>query len=317
METRKIAIIGTGHVGAHVAYTLMMQGLVNELLLIDQDEQKVASECQDLRDAAMYCPYHVNVHVADYSELKDVPIIVNAIGKVILLETLNRWTELEYTIEQVGEVIPKVMASGFHGKIVSITNPCDIITRQVSKLSGLPWGHVFGTGTGLDTSRLISALSMQTGVDHRSISAYMMGEHGDKQMVPWSLVTFGGMPLSAMAEKDPRFVFDRDAMQKKAIGGGWATFVGKKCTEYGIAATAARVIRVMVNDEKQIIPASIELRGEYGESGGLFCGVPCIVGKDGVERIVELPLTAEEQIRFHECCEGIRENMTKNDKILK
>ena len=73
----------------------------------------------------------------------------------------------------------------------------------------------------------------------------------------------------------------------------------------------------MVNDEKQIIPASIELRGEYGEAGGLFCGVPCIVGKDGVERIIELPLSAEEQIRFHECCEGIRENMTKNDKILK
>lgn len=317
METRKVAIIGVGHVGAHVAYTLMMQGLVNELLLIDKDEQKVASECQDLRDAAMYCPYHVNVHVADYSELKDVEIIINAVGKVILLETLNRWTELDYTIDQVNEVVPKIMASGFHGKIISITNPCDIITRQVAKLSGLPWGHVFGTGTGLDTSRLISALSMQTGVDHKSISAYMMGEHGDKQMVPWSLVSFGGMPLDAMAKLDEKYVFDRDAMQTTAIKGGWATFVGKKCTEYGIAGTAARIVRIMMNNEKAIIPASIELRGEYGESGGLFIGVPCLIGKDGVEKIIELPLSAEEKAKFHECCEGIRVNMTKNDKVLK
>ena len=230
--------------------------------------------------------------MADYSELADVPVIINAVGKVILLETLNRWTELDYTIDQVNEVVPKIMASGFHGKIVSITNPCDIITRQVAKLSGLPWGHVFGTGTGLDTSRLISALSMQTGIDHKSISAYMMGEHGDKQMVPWSLVTFGGMPLNTLAAQNDRYVFDRDAMQTKAIKGGWVTFVGKKCTEYGIAATAARVIRIMQNDEKAIIPASIELRGEYGESD-LFCGVPCVIGKDGVEKIVELPLNED------------------------
>ena len=317
METRKVAILGIGHVGAHVAYTLMMQGLVDELLILDKNEGKAASECQDLRDAAMYCPYHVNVHVADYDELADVEILINAVGKVILLETLNRWTELEYTIEQVGEVVPKIMASGFHGKIVSITNPCDIITRQISMLSGLPWGHVFGTGTGLDTSRLISALSMQTGVDHKSISAYMMGEHGDKQMVPWSLVSFGGMPLDAMAQIDEKYVFDRDEMQKRAINGGWTTFVGKKCTEYGIASTAARIVRIMEHDEKQIIPASIELRGEYGEAGGLFMGVPCLVGKDGVEKIIELPLTEEEKQKFHECCEGMRQNMTKNDKILK
>ena len=316
METRKVAIVGVGHVGAHTAYTLMMQGQVDELLLVDKDAGKVASECQDLRDAAMYCPYHVNVRVADFSELGDVPIIINAVGKVILLETLNRWTELDYTIDQVAEVVPKIMASGFHGKIISITNPCDIITRQVAKLSGLPWGHVFGTGTGLDTSRLISALSMQTGVDHKSISAYMLGEHGDKQMVPWSLVTFGGMPLDAMAAVDEKYVFDRDEMQTRAIKGGWVTFVGKKSTEYGIAATAARIVKIMNHDENAIIPASIELRGEYGESG-LFCGVPCVIGKDGVEKIIELPLNAEEHAKFHECCEGLRVNMTKNDKILK
>ncbi len=313
---KKIAVVGAGHVGAHVCYTLMMQGLVNDLYIVDQDAQKAASECQDLRDAEMYCPYRVNIHVADWSELNEVDLIINAVGKVILLETLNRLTEMDFTLQQVNEIVPKIMASGFDGYIVSITNPCDIITRQVAKLSGLPEGHVFGTGTGLDTSRLVSALSQQTGIASKSITAYMIGEHGDKQMVPWSTVNFAGMPLDAWAKKDERFVFDRDEMKKTAIGGGWKTFVGKKCTEYGIAATAARIVRIMQNDEKCIIPASTELKGQYGEKD-VFIGVPCVIGKEGVEEIIELPMTDAELAEFKACCEGVRQNMTKHPLVIK
>ncbi len=316
MNVRKIAIVGVGHVGAHVGFTLMKDSLVDELLLVDKNRQKAESECQDLRDAAMFCNYHVNVNVADFSELGDVDIIIDSVGKIELLETHDRLTELNFTIEQVNEIVPKIMASGFHGYIINITNPCDIITRQIAKLSGLPKGHVFGTGTGLDTSRLVSALSMQTGIDHKSITAYMMGEHGDKQMVPWSVVSFGGMSLDEFAKIDDRFVFDRDEMQTRAIKGGWVTYVGKECTEYGICCAAARIVGIMEHDEKKIIPASFELDGEYGEKG-LFAGVPCLIGKNGVERVIELPLTEEEQRRFHECCDGIRKNMTLNDHVIK
>lgn len=315
MKNRKIAIIGVGHVGAHVAYSLMVQGLVDELLLIDKNEQKAVSECQDLRDAIVYCPNHVNVQVADFADLTDCDIIVNSIGKIELLETHDRLTELNFTIEQVNENVPKIMASGFNGIIINITNPCDIITRQIAKLSGLPKGKVFGTGTGLDTSRLISALSMQTGIDHKSVTAYMLGEHGDRQMVPWSLVSFAGMPLSELAKTDEKFVFDHDEMKKRAIGGGWVTYVGKGCTEYGICTTLARMVSIVLHDEKRIMPASFELNGEYGESG-LFAGVPCVIGKDGVERVIELPLSQDEQEEFHSCCEGIRNNMKKNNHVV-
>ena len=272
MKKRVLGVIGLGHVGAHVAYALAVQGIADELVLVDQNQQKLASEVQDLRDAAAYLPHRVTVRagVRGYAE--------------------------------------RVKASGFDGVLINITNPCDIVTRELALGLGLPKGRVFGTGTGLDTSRLLSALARQTGVDHKSITCYMLGEHGNQQFAPWSCVSFKGMPLDKWAETDERFRFDRDALQKESIGGGWVTFSGKFCTEYGIATTAARMAHIVLHDEKAIMPASMELCGEYGESG-LFAGVPCVIGANGVEEVVELPLTDEEKATFHQCCEGIRHNM--------
>lgn len=315
MKNRKIAIIGVGHVGAHCAYTLALQGLVDELVLVDKDHKKALSEQQDIRDAIMYCPHRVSVSIADYDELEDVDIIVNAVGKVEILTSHNRVDELNLNIANVNDYIPKVMKGGFHGIIINISNPCDIITRQIAKLSGLPEGHVFGTGTGLDTSRLISALALQIGVSHSSIAGFMMGEHGAAQIVPWSQVTISGKSLDTMDPNDSRVNFDRDEMQKKVIGGGWVTFDGKKCTEYGIAATLARDVRVVVNDEHAIIPVSTELHGEYGVNN-VFVGVPAIVGRNGVEEILEYDLTPEELKKFQACCEGVRENMKLNKDVI-
>ena len=309
MKTRKVGVVGIGHVGAHVAYTLAMEGIADELVLVDMNEQKVTSEVQDLRDAAAYLPHRVTVNAGDFSDLGDCDVIVNSVGKIDLLRKVhNRVTEMDFTIPAVRSYVDKIKASGFDGVVVNITNPCDIVTREIAMGLGLPRGRVFGTGTGLDTSRLLSALARQTGIDHKSITCYMMGEHGNDQFAPWSCVSFRGMPLDQWAKTDERFRFDRDALQKESIGGGWVTFAGKFCTEYGIAATAARMVHIVLHDEKAIMPASAELCGEYSESG-LFVGVPCLIGKNGVEQVIELPLTDEEKAKFHACCEGVRKNM--------
>lgn len=297
--------------GAHCAYSLALQGTVDEILLVDKNEQKAISECQDLRDAVLYCKHKVKFSVAKYEDLGDCDIIVNSIGDISLLETHDRLTEMKFTLEQVNDYIPKVMKSGFNGIIINITNPCDIITQQIAKLSGLPKNHVFGTGTGLDTSRLVSELSMLTGMDHFSITAYMMGEHGASQMVPWSTVNFGGMPLSVLEKQDEKFSFDKEEVKKKAIGGGWVTYVGKKCTEYGICSTLARFVEIVYGDLKRIMPASTYLDGEYGVSG-VYAGVPCVVGKDGVEKVIELPLNEKELADFRKCCDDIKNNMKNN-----
>ena len=309
MKTRKVGVVGIGHVGAHVAYTLAMEGIADELVLVDMNQQKVASEVQDLRDAAAYMPHRVTANAGDFSDLGDCDVIVNSVGKIDLLRgTHNRVTEMDFTIPAVRGYVEKIKASGFDGVVVNITNPCDIVTREIAMGLGLPRGRVFGTGTGLDTSRLLSALARQTGIDHKSITCYMMGEHGNDQFAPWSCVSFRGMPLDQWAKTDERFRFDREALQKESIGGGWVTFSGKYCTEYGISTTAARMVHIVLHDEKAIMPASMELCGEYGESG-LFAGVPCVIGAKGVEEVVELPLTDEEKAKFHACCEGIRHNM--------
>ncbi|MCI6640948.1 MAG: L-lactate dehydrogenase [Pygmaiobacter massiliensis] len=308
MKTRKVGVIGLGHVGAHVAYSLAVQGIADELVLVDQKAQKVESERQDLADSVAYLPHRVKISVGDFADLADCDVVVNSVGKIELLETHDRLSEMDFTIAAVRSYAEKIKASGFNGILINITNPCDIVTRELALMLGLPKGHVFGTGTGLDTSRLLSALNRQTGVDHKSITAYMMGEHGALQFAPWSCVSFRGMPLDEWAKTDEKFRFDRDALQKESIGGGWVTYTGKQCTEYGIATTAARMVHIVLHDEKVIMPASMELCGEYGESG-LFAGVPCLIGKDGVEKVIELPLTAEERQKFHDCCEGIRKNM--------
>ena len=314
MKTRKVGVIGLGHVGAHVAYSLAVQGIADELVLVDMKEQKLASEVQDLRDAAAYLPHRVTVNPGDFADLGDCDVIVNSVGKIELLETHDRLTEMDFTIAAVRGYVDKIKASGFDGVLINITNPCDIVTRELAMGLGLPKGRVFGTGTGLDTSRLLSALNRQTGIDHKSITAYMLGEHGALQFAPWSCVSFRGMPLDELAKTDEKFRFDRDALQKESIGGGWVTYAGKQCTEYGICTTAARMVQIILHDEKAIMPASMELCGEYGESG-LFAGVPCVIGKDGVEQIVELPLTDGERAKFHECCEGIRKNMEHPKEI--
>lgn len=316
MKPVQIAVIGLGHVGAHVAYTLIRDGVCDVLQLIDANEDKVKSERQDFMDCQQFLPHRTNVVVADFPDLKDTDIIINATGKItLLIENMNRDDELRYCVPNVRSYIPKIKASGFHGVLINITNPCDIITREFAKGLDLPKGHVFGTGTGLDTARLISVLHEKTGFSARSITGFMIGEHGNAQFCPWSAVSIGSQKLLEMRESDdPRFQFDLDSVTNAAVQNAWVTFSGKNCTEYAIASTAVRDAEAVLHDEKIIVPASIGLDGEYGEKD-VFAGVPCIVGKCGVEEIVELPLLDEEKEKFHECCDRIRENIALADTL--
>lgn len=315
IKKRIVGVVGLGHVGAHVAFTLGVMGIADEIRLCDVKEQKAISERQDLMDAVKFMPNRVNYVISDYAGLSDCDIIVNAVGDITLCATGNRDDEMHFTVPQVADYVPKVMAGGFDGIFVNITNPCDVVTDLIAKKSGLPKGRVLGTGTGLDTSRLVNVIAQQTGIDHQSFIAYMMGEHGNAQMVPWSLINFGGKALKDL-EDDPLYVFDKEETKKKAIGGGWVTYVGKQCTEYGICSTAATIVRTILRDEKKIMAVSAPLTGEYGEEG-IFCGVPAVIGANGMEQVMEYPLPAEEMAEFKACCATIRANISKAEALLK
>lgn len=315
IKKRIVGVVGVGHVGAHVAFNLGMMGIADEVRICDVKEQKVISEVQDLNDAVSYMPNHVIYVASDYAGLKDCDVIVNASGDISLLTKGNtRDLELANSVKQVADFVPKIMAGGFQGIFVNITNPCDVISNLIAETSGLPRQRVVGTGTLLDSSRLIHSISAQTGLDARGFTAFMLGEHGNAQFVAWSCVSFYGKPLADFSG-DATFRFDKEDLQRRAIDGGWVTFRGKQCTEYGIASAGATLVRTILHDEKRIIPVSAPLRGEYGQQD-IYCGVPAVIGVDGVERVIEYKLPPEEAAEFARCCDTIRANIAKGNEIL-
>lgn len=314
MEKRVVGILGVGHVGAHVAYTLGMLGVADEILLYDIKEKKLISECNDLNDAVPFMPNRVLYKAVDIFGLKDCDIIVNAVGDIELCRNFNRDDELKNSVLQVAKIIPRIMDAGFGGIFVNITNPCDLITCEIANLSGLPRSQVLGTGTLLDSARLQHALSDVTGLDARSFSACMIGQHGDHQFIPWSQLNFSGLTVDQF-EAVRGVKFQREVIHEKAVKGGWVTVSGKWCTEYGIAAAAATLVRTILRDEKRILPCSVELEGEYGQED-LFVGVPAVIGKDGVEKVIELSLDEEEKQKFAEVVKALRINMEKARNLI-
>mgnify|MGYP002517089651 CR=1 FL=1 len=195
----KIGIVGMGHVGAHVANSLVLQGIGDELYMTEQcsgDEDhsaKLAAEVQDLGDSLAFCPHNVALVNCgdDYARLAECDVIVNAAGKVSLASK-DRDGELFYTTETAKTFIKPIADAGFDGVWITISNPCDVVATEIWKLSGMDPNRIIGTGTALDSSRLKYALSRATGYDQHSICAYMLGEHGSSMFAAWGAVNFGG-----------------------------------------------------------------------------------------------------------------------------
>jgi Malate/lactate dehydrogenases len=264
----KIAIFGIGHVGAHVANALCLYGLAQEILFFDIKEEKIISEINDLNDSQSFFPHSVILKKGDFTDLADTDIIINSVGKIdILIETGDRVGEMKFTVDAVLSYIDRIKASGFKGIFINITNPCDIITKICAQHLEPAEGRVFGTGTGLDSARLTASLARRLGVDQKSISAFMLGEHGNQQIAAFSNARVNGIPLSKFAKLSDE---ELGRIEHEAIRGGWVTFNGKHCTEYAIALTAARVVRAVKYDEKLVIPASAHLDGQYGEKAFLW-----------------------------------------------
>ncbi|WP_297133124.1 L-lactate dehydrogenase [Terrisporobacter sp.] len=310
MKNRKVGIIGVGHVGAHVAFSLVTQGIVDELVLVDIDKQKAISERHDLLDATAYLPHRIRVNVGEYEDLADCDIIVNSVGKIS--EDRDRLAELQNSVDMVKSYINRIMDAGFDGIIINITNPCDIIAYYIQQVSGLEPSRVIGTGTGLDSSRFKRALAEDTGVDEKSINGYTLGEHGDSQMIPWSTVSLGMKPLHELEKERPETfgTLDKEDILYRTVKGGWFTYEGKKATEFGIASTAARMIRGIYHDEKYVTTASTLLEGQFGEEN-LYISIPVVIGKDGVEDKYELSLTDEELAKFKNSCNVVKDYISR------
>ena len=310
LQNRKVVIIGAGHVGSHAGFTLIAQGLVDEIVYIDVDEKKALAQALDLADSTAYLPSRAKVRVGTYADAADAPLMIVAAGPLPdLASGQTRMDTLRQTIAIMKAVTENIQSSGFSGIIVNISNPADVVTHYIQTKLNWPSGRIFSTSTTLDSARLRRAIAQEIGIDQKSITAYALGEHGESQMVAWSAVTIAGKPLSQWREEYPDTFgkLDLDALADAGREGGWTILRGKQCTEFGIGASAAEVVRAIFYNENRVLSVSVLLDGKYGQHD-VYASVPAIVGRDGIAEIIELHLTPEEQEKFNASCKTMSEN---------
>ncbi|KRL05185.1 L-lactate dehydrogenase [Liquorilactobacillus oeni] len=287
--TRKIGVIGMGHVGSTVAHYIVAGGFADELVLIDTNEDKVVADATDFEDAMSNLNAHTNIIVNDYTTIKDADVVISAVGNIKLQKDNkehDRFIELPFTGKAAKAVGEKVKASGFNGVFIDITNPCDVITSMYQVFTGLPKERVIGTGTLLDSSRMRRAVAKELSIDPRSVSGYNLGEHGNSQFTAWSTVNVLGRPITEIAKERN---IDLEKLDEMARAGGYTVFHGKKYTNYGIATAAVRLANIIMSDARTEIPVS-----NYREEVGTYLSYPAIVGKKGILEQVQLNLTEEE-----------------------
>ncbi|MBN7575685.1 L-lactate dehydrogenase [Clostridium sp. 2-1] len=315
IKTRKIVIVGSGNVGSHCAFSLAIQGICDEIVMIDKIEKKANAEAVDLSDTVSYLPHYVKSKKGTFKDCEDADIVVVSLG-IPPEDNKSRLDYLEDTIKEVNTIINPILESGFDGIFIVISNPVDVIAHYIWKKTGFPKNKVFGTGTTLDSSRLRRILSDETGIDQKSIQAYCMGEHGDSQMVPWSHVYFGGKPLfDLMKEKTETYGrLNLDELASRTANAAYEIIAGKGCTEFGIGVGLSEIVKAILHDEKRILPASTLLEGQYGEEN-VFASVPVILGKNGVEEVIEISLTKKEKSQFNHTCGILKEYIEKANTI--
>ena len=300
MEQGKVVIIGAGHVGSHCAYALAASGVCGEIVLGDVAAEKAAAQALDVADSVSFLDRNVTVRSGGYGECKDADLTVVAIGEP-RLPGQTRLDLLGRSVELLKGLVKELKPLDLTCPVVTITNPADIVADYLRKSLKLERWRCFGTGTLLDTARLVRVIGQEAGTDRRSVCAFSMGEHGDSSMVPFSAVTVGGVPFEKLG-------LDKEKILEQTRRAGMDIIEGKGSTEFGIGRALTELAGCILRDEKRVLPVSALLDGEYGQRG-VHCGVPCRIGKNGIEEIVQLDLTAEEQQMLDASCRVIRKHI--------
>lgn len=313
LDKRKVVIIGAGHVGSHTAMALCFNGTCDEIVFIDTDTDKAFANCNDIADACLFLGSVTKIRVGDYSDCADADIIIVSVG-MPRKPGQTRLDVLDDSIIMIRDVVENLKPVDYKGIIISITNPADIIGNYLREHLSLPRERCFSTGTSLDTARLRRTLEELAHIDRRSVNAVSMGEHGNSSFIPFSSMTLGGKNYRALREKEKYSMLNEDKILERTRNIGNDIIEGKGSTEFGIGAACADIIKAIYHNEKRVIPASVLLEGEYGVNG-IPCGVPCVIGRKGIEDIIELPLNDCEKEQLEATCRVISENIIRAENL--
>ena len=313
---KKVVLVGAGFVGMSMAYSLLNQGGVDELVLIDVNKEKTIGEEMDLSHGLPYAPQKMKIKAGDYDECKDANLVVITAG----LAQKPGQSRLELAVANakiMKEITENVMKNGFNGIFLVASNPVDLMTYVVAEVSGMPKSRVIGSGTVLDTARLRYLIADYLEVSSKNVHAYILGEHGDSSLVPWEHCYVGCKKIIDIMKDNNHPMADLKKIHDGVWKAAYEIIEKKKATYYGIGMALNRLVKAILNDENSILTVSTYQNNEYGQEG-IYIGVPAIINKNGVKEILQLKLNKADQEKFNHSCEIMKENWEKEIKpILK
>ena len=306
VNPKKAVMVGCGFVGSASVFALMQSGLFTEIVLIDADKNKAEGEAMDISHGIPFAR-PMKIYAGDYDDAADAAIIIVSAGA----GQKPGETRLDLVHKNVSifkSIIPEIAKRGFDGILLIVANPVDILTQVAIKLSGLPEERVIGSGTVLDSARLKYKLGEHLSVDSRSVHAFIVGEHGDSEVVAWSSANVSGVELSKMCEMRGHYQHKKNTEEIAAAvkNSAYDIINRKHATYYGIAMSVRRICEVIMRDEKSILPVSHMMHGVYGIDG-VVLSMPTIVGSDGVEADIPIELNGEEALKLKESADALKE----------
>ena len=306
-DLKKVALVGTGFVGMSFAYALLNRGECDQLVLIDVNKEKAKGEAMDLNHGLPFAKRNMLIFAGEYSDCHDADIVVIAAG-VGQRDGEDRISLLNRNYEVFKSIINPIVESGFDGIFLVATNPVDIMTKITLELSGFNPSRVIGSGTTLDTARLRYLLGDYFSIDPRNVHAYVIGEHGDSEIVPWSQAYITTKKVYDIIDSsNGRFSFEElNKISKNVTGAAMEIIRAKQATYYGIGMSLVRIVRAIFCDEKSALTVSVMLNGQYGITD-VYAGLPAIIGRNGIEDIIVLDLKENERTAFINSCNFLKE----------
>ncbi|MDT2815271.1 L-lactate dehydrogenase [Vagococcus carniphilus] len=304
---QKIIVVGNGAVGSSYTFALVTQDIAQEVGIIDIDKNKAEGDAIDLSHALAFTSPK-KIYAAEYSDCKDADLVVITAGAAqkpgeTRLDLVNK------NLHIFQGIVKSIVDSGFNGIFLVASNPVDILTYATWKFSGFPQHKVIGSGTSLDSARFRQTISELVGVDARNVHGYILGEHGDTEFPVWSHANIAGLQIYEWVKDHPEV--DEEEMVNiffKVRDAAYTIIEKKGATFYGIAVALARITKAILNDENAILPLSVYLDGHYGLND-IFIGAPAVINSNGVQNIVEIPLTDAEQEKFDYSAQKLKEVM--------
>ncbi len=308
-QGKKICVLGTGNVGATIAYTIALSGMAAEIVLIDIAKDKAEGEAMDISQGNSHIT-PVNIYSGDYPDAKGSDIVITTVG-IARKPGMTRIDLAQTNVNIAKDVIPQITKVCPDAVYVIVSNPVDVITYAFSKLSGLDKSQIIGSGTTIDTSRLQDNLAAKLAIDPRSINAYVLGEHGDTSFIPWSVSNIMGIPLLDYC-KEVSVDIDTDKVLDEVRKAGAQVISKKGATYYAIAMSVAKICDAIIKDTKTVLPVSNYLDGQYGISD-VCVSLPHVVGANGVSKTLLPALTDGEVAQLKASADALKSVISSLD----